>query len=400
MNARPSLAGARWGRRPLDQRFDSVSMLRSSLAARRVRAGTRVLEPRAIQAFPGTAGIVLEVDGEPMIPTAYAASQISSAVGIPAKAIEVLSPELGSAALNERFARTLEGPGGLRSGTTLLLEEHSDGPATLRGLQSTSYGQTWDLDVLEQVVEPILAEGYVPAAASPLRPLEDRALFSSDRDFFCFLVRDAPHGELHAPHGRPLRQGIVVRNSEVGGIALHLRAFWFDSFCTNHMVFGGSMAVNLVEPHRVGEAPPLQRLLDRWNALGGVAALERAGTEEQRLMERAMQIVVARPADFLRDVDADAVEAVARLARRARVSTLLPRTLLKAGARRARVYAAAHSPEATRTLDEREAVHFRGPGVTLWHMACGITEVSQELFPHTDRRARVDAAIGRVLAAA
>jgi len=33
-------------------------------------------------------------------------------------------------------------------------------------------------------------------------------------------------------------------------------------------------------------------------------------------------------------------------------------------------------------------------------MACSITEVSQERSSHTDRRARVDAAMGQVLAAA
>ena len=57
----------------------------------------------------------------------------------------------------------------------------------------------------------------------------------------------------------------------------------------------------------------------------------------------------------------EAVEAVSSLARRAQVSTLLPRTLLRAGARRARVYAAARHPEATRTLDEREAEELAVP---------------------------------------
>ena len=400
MNACPSLSGARWGQRPPDQRFDTVPELRTALVHRRDRAHTRILEPAHIQAHPGTAGIVLEIDGEPMIPSAFAASQISIAVGLPARAIQVLSPEIGSAALNERFERTLHDHSGLRPGTTLLLEDTPDGLTHLRGLQSRSYSRTWDLDVFDDLIHPILDAGYVPAAASVHRPHADRALFSSDRDLFCFLVRDTPSSDLPSPHGRPLRRGIVIRNSEVGGLSLQLRAFWFDSFCTNHMVFGGSMAVDLVEPHRVGKTPPLQRLLDRWHEVGGLAALEHGQPEEREAIRRAAQRVVARPSQSLREMDEEAVEAVAALARRARVSSLLPRTLLRAGARRARVYAAARHPEATRTLDEREAVHFQGPGITLWHMACGITEVSQELSSHTDRRARVDAAIGRVLSAA
>ena len=400
MNARPSLAGARWGVRPPDQRFDVVPDLRAALTRRRARARTRALSPEAVRALPGTDGIVLDVDGELLIPSALAAAQISSAVGLPAKAVQVLSPELGAAALNERFDRTRAEGRGLRAGTTLLLEDSDEGPHRLRALQSSVFGRTWDLDVLDQLVEPILAEGWVPAAASPHRPETDRALFSSDRDLFCFLVSDQLGRELHTPHGRPLRRGIVIRNSEVGGIALQIRAFWFDSFCTNHMVFGGTMAIDLAEAHRVGAQPPLQRLLDRWHEAGGLAALERSRSEEEQIIRRAMQLVIARPADDPRVVEDEAVDAVVRLARRARVTTLLPRTLLRAGVRRARVYAAARHPEATRTLDEREAIHVRGPGLTLWHLACGITEVSQELSAHTDRRARVDGAIGRVLAAA
>ncbi len=334
MNARPSLSGARWGHRPPDQRFDTVPVLREALTARRASASTRALDPASVRALPGTEGIVLDVDGEHLVPSAFAAAQISSAVGLPAKAVRVLSPELGAAALNERFERSLTEGRGLRADATLLVEERRDGPTRLRSVQSSAYSRTWDLDVLDQLVEPILAEGWVPAAASVHRPDTDRALFSSDRDLFCFLVCDAPGHELPTPHGRPLRRGIVIRNSEVGGISLQLRAFWFDSFCTNHMVFGGSMAVELVEPHRVGKAPPLQRLLDRWHAVGGLRALERSRIEEERIIRRAMQVIVARPSDRPRQVEDDAVEAVATLARRARVATLLPRTLLRAGVRR------------------------------------------------------------------
>lgn len=400
MNARPTLTGARWAQRPPDQRFSSVAGLRSTLEGRRARARTRTLQLDAIAARPGAEGITLEIDGEAMVPSAFAAGQISTAVGLPAKAIQVLSPELGAAALNERFERTRAEGTGLRPGTTLLLEDPAEGPPRLRGLQSRAYSRTWDLDVVEAVIQPLIDAGYAPAAASPLATTPDLALFSSDRDLFCFLVRSDEGGGLDGPHGRPLRRGVVVRNSEVGGLSLHLRTFWFDSFCTNHMVFGETETVALSEAHRVGRRPPLARLLERWDALGGVDALDRGRGEAQALLRRAATTLVARPDRDPRRMDAEAVEAVSQLARRARVRTLLPRTLLKAGARRARVYAAARHPEATRTLDHREAVAIRGPGITLWHMACGITEASQQLARHTDARARVDAAIGRVLAVA
>jgi len=400
MNARPTLAGARWGVRPPDQRFDDIEGLKQAISSRRGRARTLSFSPDRVRALPGREGIVLDLDGEVMVPTAYAASQLSRAVGLPAAAVQVLSPELGAAALNERIERTGDKPGGFPRGATLLLEDQPDGPARLRGLQSGSYGRTWDIDVVEALVEPLMEAGFVPAAASVGAPDQNLALFSSDRDLFCFLVHADPDAWLPTPHGRPLKRGIVIRNSEVGGISLQLRAFWFDSFCTNHMVFGGALAVELSEAHRAGQQSPLDRLLDRWSQVGGLDCLAGSTAAEQGVMARASRLIVAERGDSLRQMEVAAADAVALLAGRARVRTYLPRKLLRAGARRARVYAAARSPEATRTLDERDACDFPGPGISLWHMACGITEVSQEQSLHTDQRAQVDVAIGRVLAVA
>lgn len=399
MNARPSLSGARWGLRPADQRFDTVSTLYDALSQRQARARSCALRPEALRVLPADDGLLLEHEGEPMVPSAYAAGQISRALGLPAQAIRVLSPELGAAALNERIERTRHGLDGLRRGTTLLLEDSPDGLTRLRGLQSQAYSRTWDRDVVDALIQPLLDAGYVPAAASAQQPDTDRALFSSDRDLFCFLVRDDPQGSLHGLHGRPLRRGVVLRNSEVGGLSLHLRAFWFDRFCTNHMVFGGRMAAALTEPHRVGDRPPLQRLLDRWHAAGGLAAFDQGRSQAEAMMRRAAEVVVARWDQHPRELEAEAVESMVRLARRARVRTLLPRRLLRAGAQRARVYATARGASDTATHEGAD-VAVPPPGLTLWHLACGLTEVSQERSGHTDARARIDAAVGRVLAAA
>ena len=49
------------------------------------------------------------------------------------------------------------------------------------------------------------------------------------------------------------------------------------------------------------------------------------------------------------------------------------------------------------------ALTYAGPddlGLSLWHMACGLTQAVQGRTRHSDERMVVDEAVGRVLAAA
>jgi hypothetical protein len=381
MNAPISLAGSRWTQRPPDQRHASVEALLERARARKARGETRSISVADLRAAPsGDGGIALHVGGETLLPTPFAASQLSRWVGLPPKAVQVLSPALGAAALNERIAVTAAQDE--RRPWRALVEPSGSGATRLRALTSPQYARAWDADLIERLLLPLLDEGWSPATASSRPGAVEAGLFSSDRDLFCFLVHPGDAHRLRAPHGRPMQRGLIVRNSEVGGVALRLRAFWFDSFCTNHMVFGAVGALDLSVAHRRGERSPLDRLSEAWATAGGTAALARDTEVARAVAERAQACLLAPWSRVSRDTLRDTVEAFGERARRARVRRRFTTRLLREG-----------PAVAARMADPR------GPGVSLWAMACGVTEAVQSATSHQDVRMGVDAAVGRVLQA-
>ena len=379
MNAPISLAGSRWTQRPPDQRHASVAALLDRAQARKACGETRPIAVADLRAAPsGDGGIALHAGGETLLPTPFAAAQLSRWVGLPPKAVQVLSPALGAAALNERIAVTVAQ--GEHRPWKALVEPSGSGAVRLRALNSPHYARAWDADLIERLLLPLLDEGWAPATASGLMGARQAGLFSSDRDLFCFLVHPGEAHRLRAPHGRPMQRGLIVRNSEVGGVALRLRAFWFDSFCTNHMIFGAVGALDLSVAHRRGERSPLDRLTEAWGEAGGTASLARDTEVARAVAERAQDTLLARWSPVPRDTLRDTVESFSERARRARVRRRFTTRLLREGA-----------ALAVRLADPQ------GPGVSLWSMACGVTEAVQSATPHQDVRLGVDAAVGRLL---
>lgn len=379
MNATISLAGSRWAQRPADQRHGSVAALLDRAQARKAQGETRSVALDDLHAAPaGDGSISLHIGDEALLPTPFAAAQLSRWVGLPPKAVQVLSPELGAAALNERIAVTVaQGEGRLWQA---LIEPNGGDRATLRALTSPQYARAWDADLIERLLLPLLDEGWAPATASGQRGAAQAGLFSSDRDLFCFLVHPGAEHRLLAPHGRPMQRGLIVRNSEVGGVALSLRAFWFDAWCTNHMIFGAQSALDLSVAHRRGSRAPLDRLADAWSEAGGTATLAQDTEEARALAERAQACVLAPWSRVPRDTLRHTVEAFADRARRVRVRRCFTAGVLRDGAALAARMADPH-----------------GPGVSLWAMACGVTEAVQASTVHQDARMGVDVAVGRVL---
>ncbi len=384
MNApRPSLAGARWAQRLPDETFSSIEALLDESRARKQAGQVWPVDLRGLQAIPLDDGVSLVLDGTHLQPTPLAASQLSQRVGLPVQAVQVLSPELGAAALNERIAATASSGYPSNQPLRLLVEPQPDRGFTLRAVNSHRYARVWDADVIEALVAPLAEDGWQPARVEGRVTQAPVGLFRSDRDLFCFLVHPGPEYRLPGAHGRPLQRGIVVRNSEVGGIALRVRAFWFDGWCTNHMVFGGRTAFDFAVQHREGNQTPLARLQERWDAAGGAQALADETDIAAGQMHRAAARLLTPWADTPMATAHLAADAFGDFALRVGVRRSLPRRLLRMGAFSALAYA---GPD--------------DPGLTLWHMACGITQAVQGRTGHQDERMAVDEAVGRVLAAA
>ncbi len=378
MNARPSLSGSRWSQRTPDESFDTIDALRAHVHDRRARAEVHRVPLAALRPVEAAHGVDLSLDGAPLRPTAWAARRYSAEVGLPAQAVQALSPRLATMALAERRAVTHATDPDRE--VEVVIEHRADRPSLLRSLVSRGYARTWDADLVDALLVPLAARGWQPARANA--PGGERAaLFASDRDLFCFLVHEDAPLELDEVHPRPLRRGLLLRNSEVPGTALRVQTFWFDSWCTNHMIFGAREVLDLREVHRSGDGGPLARLLEQWADWGGFARLDAPPVQAAEIARAAAATPLVPLRGPTEDVVEDAIERTRSLARRARATTALRVPLLRAGARLA-------------------LERYRRPGaeaLTLWSMAGGLTEAAQQRTTYTDDRHRIDAAVGRVL---
>jgi len=379
MNARPSLNGSRWSQRTPDECFDTVDDLRVHLQARRAHAEVRRVPLWALRPVASDDGVRLSLDGAELAVTPWAAARFSDAVGLPARAVQALSPGLATAALEERRSRVeLESPD---REVEIVVDRRDGYPPRLRSLVSVAYARVWDADLVEAFLEPLAARGWRPAASRRPGGHPMSGLFSSDRDLYCFLIHEDRPLRLDGVHPRPLLRGLILRNSEVGGVALRVQTFWFDGWCTNHMIFGAREVVDLRESHRHGGDGPLARLEAAWRDWGGFSRLDSPPLAAEAVAASAAQTALAPLRGGRREVIEEAVTRTRLLAARARAGSVLRVPLLRDAAARA--------------LES-----YRAPGsahLSLWEMASGLTETAWQRTGYASERHRVDDAVGRLL---
>ncbi len=373
MNAGPSLDGSRWTTRAPDEVYPSVDALQAALSTRRDAATTVVADLDALVPEVCAHGVAFRFDGMLLHPTPWAAARLCAAVGLPVKAVQVLSPGLSALALAERIGRV----SARDRSRALLLAPRPDGDFTLRAVDGPDYARVWDADLLAAFAPALAADGWAPAQSAPNRV----GLFSSDRDFFAFFTREG-QGFRPTGHPRPLRRGLLLRNSEVGGIALRATSFWFDDFCTNHHIFGVTDHLALRVLHVRGGETPLDRLLGQWEAFGGLARLDEPPAELDAVVGAAAAWSITHLDRSSSRMGDELVAAILPLAELAGARTVLrPSTIRTVG----------------HHLRAMEHPIHDGGRVSLWSFADAMTHWSQRHAAFTDARAGYDAAMGRLL---
>ena len=313
MNAHVGLQGSRWSQRPPHECFDSVDELARHLRTRRARTNTIRVPLSDVHPVEHADGVGIRVNGTTLRPTAWAALQFSRLVGMPAKAVCALPPDIATAALCHRHRVV---------GTTHpdleveLVCDHEDNFSRLHSIVGPRYARVWDAEVVESVLQPLEARGWKPATSVDAVDLRS-ALFSSDRDLFCFLIHEDDALSLDGLHPRSLRRGLIVRNSEVGGVALRIQSFWFDSWCTNHMILGARGVVDFRKVHRAGVHSPLARLLAEIEDWGGFDRMLVAPQAARETVGIASRYGLASCRGCRAEIVQEAVDATRQLAVRA-----------------------------------------------------------------------------------
>jgi hypothetical protein len=241
-----------WSSRPDDERFLSLSDLRSAVSARTERARVRTVESAEIRveaSRDNAQRLSLIVPGgrEPLAPTHWSYGQLCSLVGAPANYMRQLPAPL--AAINLQH--------GLLNHNAELVKtlEMDDGRVELRAVTGPDYGRIWDKNLVEAVMGIAgngtgdtmwKVPGVLDWSTMTHNPFVDitmdtTTLYASDRDVLLFLVDDThPIEAGRLANGEPdlYFRGFYAWNSEVGSKTLGIASFYLRAVCANRNLWG------------------------------------------------------------------------------------------------------------------------------------------------------------------
>jgi hypothetical protein len=302
---------AQWASRPDDQKFLSLSSLKSQVSGWREASYTKEVVPRQFvlkHDLENASALNLEVDGLPASMTHFGFQQLCWAAKTPADYMRRLPPAL--AALNVNY--------GLKSAQQKAVSAYvmSEEATMLRGITSPSYGRIYDEDVVDAVMK-IAGDGTgdtrwkVPGCIdwgsehgvsyNPMVDItkENTTLYASDRDIFLFLVDDLNPIEVGLLNdGSPdlMFRGFYVWNSEVGQRTFGVATMYLRGVCQNRCLWGIEQFTETVFKHTSGApekfvqmaAPALESFTEGSTAkvIGGVKAAKAAKvsvTDEERV---------------------------------------------------------------------------------------------------------------------
>ncbi len=241
-----------WFKRPVDERYLSLTDLHSSVKQRSARSKTRVVESETIRVEasrdnPERLTLMLPGSDAPIASTHWSFGQLASLVGAPATYLRQLPAAL--AGINLQYGLTSHRAEQVK---TLEIE---NGRLELRAVTGPDYGRIFDHELVE-AVQKIAGNGTgdtrwkVPGvldwSTSIYNPHADitkdtTTLYASDRDVFLFLVDDLnPIEAGKLPDGSPdiFFRGFYCWNSEVGARTLGIASFYLRAVCQNRNIWG------------------------------------------------------------------------------------------------------------------------------------------------------------------
>ena len=398
-------ASTEWAERPADQRFWTLDEMHAATTRSRRASTEAVVDLESARIGHGLGnGEMLLVDEHRNAPvpcsrlTNYAFGQLCRTFEAPASYLRTLPVELAVDCLEDGRKRWL---GGGPSSTRQLLYQDSDPvrqddgtglpQTTLRAATSERYIRVWNSEIVQRLLG-LQDEGWrVP----PARPVEaDSArtrlatekdvidyghesaltvkvgdligpagLYASDHDMFAFLVHpDVVIEDGESPGG--LRRGTMIRQSEVGDCAIWKLDFLFNTVCGNHIVWG-AQDVTETRVRHTGSS-----VQERWVAMVQSISeyAQGSASEQESQIQSAKELILGESREEVMDL------------------LFGKRMLGKRDAGAAYDLAASF-----------ESVH--GNPRSAWGMVQGVTRLSQKTG-HTDRRAALDIAAGKILAGA
>lgn len=246
--------------RPADEHFADFASMKQAARFDRDHSRTVELPLASLIVRAGSEGLLLGRNGGdnafyPM--TFHGARAVARHAGAsPDFVFGRLSPETAALALTEGLQRS---PDSIDKVQLLIgTVSKADGSVVsprVRAITSPSYRRVWDADVLEEIDRWLIPHGFKPALPTKNTDAQKNnimgnnkpALFRGGADSFAFFMHEEGTG---GAGDRPIRRGLMFRNSEIGTAALAPTRFIFDDMCANFIIWGAKAISSLRIIHR------------------------------------------------------------------------------------------------------------------------------------------------------
>lgn len=246
-------ASHEWMKRPVDQRFLSLTELHDVTRTSKENSIQRTTSNRAIEITPHAddriRGISINNGVDVIDPTHWSFGQLASLSGAPASYLRKLPAPIVADAMNYglRFNRDVEETKFLETVVTEQKGDEMVQRTILRAATGPNYGRVWNSDIVGSLVDRfgdgLTGDFRVPGEFGQEVPItrDNTTIYGSDRDIFVFLADENNRIEMpNRRNGKPgsLARGFFVWNSEEGSKSIGAAFFLFDYVCMNRIVWG------------------------------------------------------------------------------------------------------------------------------------------------------------------
>lgn len=233
--------------RPRDEHFESFQHLRDAARTDMNNSKTAKTTTHNLEVVPSAGGLRISNRSSSNDAsyefTNHSFGKLCTMAGAPKSfLLEKLTPQTAASCINESLRRQPDSEIQVMLGSVTNAAGHTSDPK-LRAITGPSYCRVWDSELLDQVHEWLLPNGFTPALPTintnaqreNIHGNNKPCLFRGDRNSFAFYMTD----KVDKGHGdRPVRRGFLHANSEVGQKAVWSRRFVFDDMCANFLIWG------------------------------------------------------------------------------------------------------------------------------------------------------------------
>jgi hypothetical protein len=221
-------------RRPPDERFETLADLHRYCAELRERSQRYKGPSSEFRPLFHEGHVALQVNGQqPYRMNDWSFTQLCGLAGVAKETVNRLRPQTAAQVFTETLADRVDAETDLQA---LVLDNQ-----TVRAVNGEKYRRLWNADLVAMLLE------YATDFTPPQKGASGgTGLYAGEQDMFSFLIDSTAWTEINSEAFAP---GFFVFNSEVGKRSVGISTFWFQSACSNHVLWDARDIVHFTRMH-------------------------------------------------------------------------------------------------------------------------------------------------------